>query len=496
MKNINIAKIKKQIPFYEKLVKTLKTLNTDVRLVGGSVRNLLLDVSVNDWDFVVTERALELGKELSKITNSAFVLLDEELEIARLVPRNNRKIYLDFAISRGNLKKDLILRDFTINAIAIDMKTGEIIDPSGGIKDLENRLIRASKKRNISDDPLRILRAYRMKAQFGFNIDTNTLKWMKEYKDMLKEVSFERIRDEIFKILSTPHSAKIMEEMYDAGILPVIIPELVPMDGMQQNSFHKFDVLRHSFVTYDEMEKLISLNPSPLPYGEKIKDYLSAAAGGDRSVLQLLKFATLLHDVGKPLSQQVNHLGHLYYRGHPIEGRILWLDIARRFKLSNHEIDLGGKFIEYHLGPIIVVKHDEGRPRQEKLYEFYRNSEKSFPGVILLSWGDVEAGQGKSITQEIIDIHHDHCRKMLEQYFTGDRLASPPKYMTGKEIMQVLNIPQGKEVGKIYMALEKAIALGDVNSREEAEEFCRNWKMEVGNEAIEKVGSDPSTSSE
>ena len=485
MNKINITLIRKQIPFYDKLIKTLKTLNTDARLVGGSVRNLLLDKPVNDWDFVVPEKALELGKELSKMTNSAFVLLDEELEIARLVPRNNRKIYLDFAVSRGNLKRDLILRDFTINAIAIDMKTGEVIDPSGGMKDLENRLIRASKKRNISDDPLRILRAYRMKAQFGFKIDTNTLKWMTEYKDMLKKVSFERIRDEVFKILSTPHSAEIMEEMYDAGILAVIIPELVPMDGMQQNSFHKFDVLRHSFVTYNEVEKLIMQTPFPLPHEEEIRNYLSAPAGGDRNVIQLLKFATLLHDVGKPISQQVNHLGHLYYRGHPIEGKILWVDIAKRFKLSNYEIDLGGKFVEYHLEPIMVVKQEEGRLRQERLFKFYRNAGKSLPGVILLSWGDVDAGQGKSITQEIIDIHHDHCRKMLELYFTSDRLASPPRFLTGKEIMQILEIPQSKEVGEIYTALEEAIALGDVNSREEAEEFCRGWKLEVGNQKVE-----------
>ncbi len=480
MNNINLAKIKKQIPFYDKLVKTLKALNTDARLVGGSVRNLLLDKPVNDWDFVVPEKALELGKELSKITNSAFVLLDEELEIARLVPRNNRKIYLDFAISRGNLKKDLSLRDFTINAIAIDMKTGEIIDPTGGIKDLKNRVVRASRKRNISDDPLRILRAYRMKAQFGFEIDINTLKWMKEYKGMLDKVSFERIRDEVFKILSTPHSAKIMEEMYDAGILQVIIPELLPMDGMKQNSFHKFDVLRHSFVTYEEMEKLILQNPSPLPHAGKIEDYLKAPAGGDRNVLQLLKFATLLHDVGKPISQQVNHLGNLYYRGHPIEGKMLWVDIAKRFKLSNNEVDLGGKFVEYHLEPIMVVKQEEGRPRQERLYKFYRNSGKSLPGVILLSWGDVEAGQGESITQEIIDIHHEHCKNMLDLYFTGDRLASPPKYLTGKEIMDLLEIPQSKEVGEIYLSLEEAIALGDVKDREEAEKFCQRWKMEIG----------------
>lgn len=478
MNNIDITIIKKQIPFYEKLLKTLKKLNTDAVLVGGSVRNLLMGIPVNDWDFVVPEKALDMAKELSHITNSTFVLLDEELEIARLVPRNNKKIYLDFALSRGNLMKDLALRDFTINAIAIDMKTGEIIDPSGGMKDMEKQLIRASQERNITDDPLRILRAYRMKAQFGFCIDEDTLQWMMKHKNMLQQVSFERIRDEIFKILSTPHSAKIMEEMYDAGILQVIIPEMLPMDGMKQNSFHKFDVLRHSFVTYDEMEKLILQTPFPLPHEDKIRDYLSASAGGDRNILQLLKFSTLLHDVGKPISQQVNHLGHLYYRGHPIEGKILWNNIARRFRLSNHEINMGGKFIEYHLEPIMVVKQEEGRLRQERLHRFFRNSGKSLPGIILLTWGDVEAGQGKSITREIIDIHHEYCRKMLNLYFTGDRLASPPIYMTGREIMELLEIPPGRKVGEIRKSLEEAAALGDVNSREEAEEFCRNWKEE------------------
>ena len=469
--SIDVSKLKKQIPFFDILRETIKTQNTDAFLVGGSVRNLLLGEPVNDWDFVVPQNAINLAQVIAKKTHSAFVLLDEELDIARIVPRNKDEIYLDFAGARGSLDEDLSLRDFTINSIALDMKTGKIIDPANGMVDLKNNIIRAKKRDNIVDDPLRILRGYRMEARFGFELEEETLRWMKELKDKLLKVSFERIRDEIFKILKSSSSYKIINKMYKDGILPVIIPEMPAMENLEQNKFHKFDVLEHSLVTYEETEKLIHSKKLPFEHSDEINAYLRENISGDRNILQLLKFATLLHDIGKPGSQTVNHLGHIYYRGHPIVGKEIWDKIARRFKLSNKEISLGGKFVEYHLEPIMVVKSEEGRQRQARLYRFYKNGGKSVPGVILLSWGDVEGGQGKLLTQEMIDFHHNYCRLMMKHYFEEDIIAKPPVFLTGKEIMEMLQMNSGKEVGDIIEKLQEAAALGEVSSKDEAKDF-------------------------
>jgi len=471
---MKIEKLALAIPLYRHIVEIATEMKIDIYLVGGSLRNLILNKPINDWDFVLLERAIEFSKILADRSCSTYVLLDDNFGIARIVP-HSKKIYLDFADSRGDFENDLSLRDFTINAIALNIQTGKILDPSGGKDDIKKGIIRAYSRRSISDDPLRILRAYRMKSQFNFEIEEKTNHWMMEEKENLIGISFERIRDEIFKILKNKSSFVIIKSMYDDGVLQVLIPELIHLDGLSQNSYHKFDVLRHSFTTLDEMEKLIEDRAIPLPYRDKIEEYLSEKLTGDRTRLETLKFAVILHDIGKPDVRRIDYKGTLYYSGHQTVGRDIWNKIAERSKLSNKEIAFGSRLVEYHLEPVFMPLEKDLQIQRIKLYRFFKAAGKSAPGVILLSWGDVEAGQGEALTQQKIDNHHNFSRDMLKLYFEEKPLAKPPRFLSGKTIMELLDLEPGERVGEILSALELASALENVLTKEEAVKFCMEY---------------------
>ncbi len=448
-------------------------------LVGGSLRDLLLKRKVHDWDIVVEGDARAVSSSFAHRTNSHFVPLDEEYKIYRVIPKEG-DFYIDFAQSRGGILEDLSLRDFTINAIAVSLRDGRILDPTGGVEDLFAGVIRVCRRRSLIDDPLRILRAYRLKAQLYFTLDPLTREWIPVLAEGLKQVSFERIRDEIYKILETDRATSIMKSMFEDGVLSIILPEFVPMVGLRQNRFHKYDVFDHSFCTLEEFENI--KNERFCEFGffsHKIEEYLREEIVSGRSRLPTVKFAILLHDVGKPSARRVEK-GGIYYIGHHTIGGKIWRSIGRRFKLSRKEINLGQKMIEHHLDPIFISMESNLENRRRKMYRFFRDAKEVSIAILLLSWADVEAGQGEALTQEMIRTHHDLTKEMVKMYFSKDKLAFPPKYVDGRDVKRILHIPNGKDVGDVLERLREEIALGLISSPQEALNRIEEIGQELG----------------
>jgi poly(A) polymerase len=449
-----------------------------VFIVGGSVRDFLLERDTVDIDLVVEGDAKSIARKFANLTDSSFVVLDEEFQIYRVVP-SEHKYYFDFAVAREDIKHDLSLRDFTINSIAVHVQSGDLIDPLDGLEDLSCGIIRTMQKKNFEDDPLRLLRAFRMKAQFGFDIEEQTGKWIHELAPDIIKSAPERIRDEIFRILKHDYSYVILKEMFDAGLLSVILPELLPMVGMDQNRYHKFDVFDHSFVALEEFEKLKRNSFDVLGgYGEKVGKYLEVSLAGERTRLELAKLAILLHDVGKPDVRRVD-LGILYYIGHEKAGRIIWNEIANRLKLSGKEKLIGGLIIEYHLHPVYLPQVTDEKERRRKTYRFMRNTGEAVVETILMSWADVEAGKGEALTREMIDNHHLWCRKMMVDYLDGNRIAKPPKLLSGREIMKILEIPEDRMIGEILEELNELSATGEIKNSQEALDHVLKRKINI-----------------
>ena len=204
----------------------LNFLPTSAYLVGGSVRDALLQryKTPVDLDFVLPEKAIETAREIANLYHGGFVILDEEREIARVVFPHGT---LDFALQEGNsLEIDLKRRDFTINAIAYNVQLQEIVDPLGGLADLEQGILRMVSPANLEDDPLRLLRAYRQAAQLDFTIEENTKKAIGDRTFLLKTVAAERVQTELNYIFTAPQGNKWLAAATEDGLLKFWLPSI------------------------------------------------------------------------------------------------------------------------------------------------------------------------------------------------------------------------------------------------------------------------------
>ncbi len=458
------------LPFMEKIT---GMLSPDMRLclVGGCLRDYLLGHSVSDWDLVMEGDLETFVRDLANSTGSSLVALDEKRGIYRVIPRNNPQIYLDIARSRGSIGQDLTLRDFTINAIGLDLKNREILDPSNGIEDLRGRVLRVCHPESIKDDPLRILRGYRLSAGFSLEILGETLSLMMAGREGLRRIAPERIRDELFLMLKMPGSWGVFFQLQKDRVLEIIFPDIIPMEGMAQNSFHRYDVLKHSLECLRQVEILMQSGFSSFgDMGGDLGDYCGKILKGGRSRGQLLKLACLLHDVGKPRSRRVEG-GVLYFIGHHEMGKDIWRNIGQELKLSNQEIQMGSCLILHHMDPVFMPQMRDPLRQKESIYRFFWDTRIWAPGVLMLSFADVEAGMGTALRPEMIRIHHQFSLDLARRYFRGDSLAHPPKFLDGNEVIRILGIPPGPGVGKILQDLDRASALGLVADKEGARQF-------------------------
>ncbi len=230
------------VPFsYSPLVDKVRDVLPDqeIYLVGGAVRDILLNRLSRDLDFALPSNGISLARRVANTLKADFMVLDSERDTGRVIvtESDGTRTFLDFATYRGNnLEEDLRARDFTINAIAFDLHAQTLIDPLNGASDLRSKIIRACSPTALSDDPVRILRAVRQAAAFEFKIELETRKGMKQAAHLLPRVSAERQRDELFKMLEGPKPDASMRALEILGIFPYLLPELPALKGVEQSA--------------------------------------------------------------------------------------------------------------------------------------------------------------------------------------------------------------------------------------------------------------------
>jgi poly(A) polymerase len=256
----------------------------EVYLVGGSVRELALGRPAPDLDLAVSAQTLELARELAAALNGTFVLLDEKERTARVV---HQEEILDLAEFRASsLEADLQGRDFTINAVALDLKeileAGplRVIDPLGGLEDLSGGLIRMVSAENLAADPLRLLRAYRFAATHGFSLVPETEAAICRQVREFSRVAGERVHQELFTLLGVAAAGPILAQMDRVGLLLQIFPELEDLKGVDQNGYHHLDVFHHSLAAVFHLEEVLAA-PSRY-FGDLAGDLVSYVAAPPR----------------------------------------------------------------------------------------------------------------------------------------------------------------------------------------------------------------------
>lgn len=475
----------------------LREQNIEAYLVGGSVRDVLLGRpahAVHDLDFAVPAGGLALARRLANQLGGAFFPLDAERDTGRVVlaEADGRRFYLDFACWRGNsLHADLADRDFTINAMALDVAQERpvVIDPFGGRADLSAGLVRAVTDRAFVDDPARTLRAVRLEAALGFRIEPHTEALLRQAIPRLDRVSRERVCDELDRILAAPGAAGHVRRLDDLGLLAAILPEVVALQGVTQPPPHCADVYQHTLLVLEALEGLFAwLWPdagyAPLaeatqglerlaPWRETLRLHLSRPASGDRARATLLKLAALLHDAGKPETRSQDETGRVRFFGHEQKGAAIAARALRRLRFSSQEVALVREIVAYHLRPLHLSRAEATTRRA--VYRFFRDAEEAGVDVVWLGLADCLGTRGDAFDpaewQRLLGV----AATLLEGYFQRrQEVVSPPRLIGGRDLMAEFGLSPGPRLGELLERVREAQAEGRVASREEALTLVRH----------------------
>ena len=398
--------------------------------------------------------------------SSKIIILDRSQESFRVVLKKKGKIYTyDFTGMRGkNLKEDLALRDFTINTLTISLseKKPKLIDYFQARKDIRGKVIKVIKEEAIPQDPLRILRGFSFVANYGFRINAKTIKLMVKYKSLIKGVSKERINEELFKILTSNNSYKVIQAMDKLKIIDEFIPEIIKMRGVGQGAYHHLDVWKHSLETLRQFELLFSKR---LIKNKEVVAYLNEELAGRRSRAQIIKLACLLHDIGKPKAKKKLKKKTIFHTHEKI-GRDLAEKIADNLRLSLREKSILMKLIFWHLRPGYLA--DQANPSRRAIYRFFRDTQEEGVAVILLSFSDWRATRGPLTDAKKRRRHEGVMLDLADKYFADKKKKPLPRIIDGHSIMKKFKISSGPLVGVILQKVKEEQVLGKISTKGEA----------------------------
>ncbi|HQX16158.1 MAG TPA: DUF5678 domain-containing protein [Anaerolineales bacterium] len=480
----------------------------EIYLVGGAVRDMLLNRLSRDFDFAAPSGGIALARRVARALDANFMILDEQRDTGRVIVmgENDSRTYLDFATYRGGkrLEDDLRARDFTINAIAYDLRNNSLIDPLNGAEDIRAKIIRFCSPASLTDDPIRILRGVRLAASFDFKIDLVTRSAMKDAASLLPNVSPERQRDELFKILEGPKPDSSMRALEMLGVFPYLMPELSAMKGCEQSLPHVYDVWEHTLKVLGHLEAILAALESgsggddPFltmlvsmlgKYRERFESHFTESLNTDRSVRAVLFFAALVHDVEKPATKTVDESGRIRFFDHDVQGAKVASMRGHKFNLSNDEIGRIKKIIFNHMRFHFFTMQLEDKkrePTRKSIYRFFRDAGDSGIDLVLLGLADLRGTRDHTLTQENWKAALDVSGILLENYWEKrEETVAPPRLLDGNDLIKELNLDAGRIIGQLLEAIREEQAVGNIVTREQAIQFATNWLVENRKSEIE-----------
>jgi len=453
-----------------------KRKKLSIHLVGGFLRDFLLGSQKEDFDFAVEKNALSVARSFSKKIQGAYVLLDEERGCARVAKKVNGNLTtFDFADYREKtFKEDLAHRDFTINTLSLDLcklndstEVAEaLVDLTRGLKDIKDRRIKRTSLKIFKEDPLRMMRAFSLKAALGFKIELKTLNQIRKEKDLIVSVSYERIREELFKILETDQASEVLKSMDRVGLLEKIIPQIKVMCNCKQGTYHHLDVWPHSLETVVQMERVFVQTKAD----DEISEYLSTSLGGNRSRRSLMKLAALLHDIGKPDTRKIEK-GKMSFHGHEHVGRSIVKHIAVMLKLSVRERHALEDMVRWHLRPGYLSNFKQ--PSEKAIYRYFRDTRDEGVSVLLLSLADQRSTRGPATTQKDQEHHAKICLGLVGQYFEKKKEKPFIRLISGNDLIKKLKLKPSPEFSKILTRIEEDQSLGKIQTKKEAIDLAK-----------------------
>jgi poly(A) polymerase len=463
-------------PFFQKFDETVRELGVPAYLCGGTVRDLLLNRPFRDVDVVLPERVFATAQLFQKKINAPYFVLDDERQVVRVVCGGGN---WDFSAFRDStIEGDLLKRDFTINAMAVlweefypAQKVKKPIDPYSGVKDLKQKVIRAVAPESLQEDPLRMLRAFRIQAELHFHIDSNVLYQIEQIHGLIQDVAAERITEEMDRMFLMPDSAGSLDALGKSKLFVSLFPELEPMQGCEQGGYHHLDVWQHTVQAMVFFEDLLTRIEEFFPeQAEFIKDYLNGQPGTLPRTL-LLKWALLLHDIGKPATRELKEAGRWRFHGHDHIGADMAEKLLKRLKFARKDAQIISSMVQHHLRPLNLFNLVD-----RDYFRFFRAAGQDAIGLILMAYGDMSSARGPladtSRMDEYRSLMADLIRYYREVYYPA---VNTPELLKGRDLMVLFQMQPGPMMGELLKEIREVQLSGQLRNREQAIEFAAKW---------------------
>jgi poly(A) polymerase len=460
-----ISTLTRQAPASTALVKAFKEAGFKLALVGGPVRDAILGRLGNDLDFTTNAHPKECEKILNKWADSvwnvgaAFGTIagkKDEITVEITTYRSesysadSRKPNVEFG---ENIEGDLSRRDFTINAMALELTTDEptFIDLFGGVSDLQNKVIKTPGKPedSFSDDPLRMMRAARFMSQLNFKVDPTVVAAMKSMAKRLEIISFERIRDEFIKTIMGQQPKLGITLLVETGLADIFLPEVPQLKLEIDEHHHHKDVYEHSLTVLEQAIRL--------------EDRL----GGANLTLRL---AALLHDIGKPKTRQLIAGGGVSFHHHEVVGSRMCKERMRKLRFDNHIINDVSQLVFLHLR---FHGYGSGEWTDSAVRRYVRDAGELLAHLHLLTRADCTTRNQKKA--DLLAKTYDELEERIAVLMEQEELDKIRPDLSGEQIMEILKIKPSPMVGKAYdFLLELRLEHGPLGE-EKAKELLLNW---------------------
>jgi poly(A) polymerase len=450
-------------------------------LVGGAVRDRVLGRSLTDLDLVVDGDPEQAARAIARAAGrAACFALSEDFGAWRVVARD-RAWQADVERLRGgSLEADLVLRDFTVNAIAEPIEGGAPIDPLGGLQDLTARRLRMVGPSAFSDDPLRVLRLVRMTVELELEPEAQTSRAARAHTGELRGVSAERVFMELRRILATQHARRGIELMGELGAMAVVLGELQALRGVEQSRFHHLDVYGH---TLEVLDRTIELQADPGTimgdeHAAELAALLAEPLADELTRGEALRWGALLHDAAKPLTRGVRpEDGRVTFIGHDARGAELARAVLGRLRASERLRGHVAALVGNHLRLGFLV-HEPQPLSRRTVYSYLRACEPVEVDVTLLSMADRLATRGDR-AEEAIDAHMRMARGMLQDALRWRTEGPPRPLLRGDELASDLGIPEGPRLGQLLEGLLEAQYAGEISTRDHAFSYARELTQTI-----------------
>ncbi len=454
-------------------------------LVGGFVRDWLVGRDTTDLDIAVSGDSLAIAQEAAELVDGTYVMLDEENKVGRIVVAGDDQSWqIDITSFAGNIDRDLLRRDFTVNAMALDLETfvsGDVrlLDPAGGEEDLKKGLLRQVSDMVFHRDPSRLMRAVRLARELNLEIEPITEDTIRRNCRLVRKVASEKIREELLKILSLPYAGNSLRYLDDFGLLGKIIPEMESLKGVGQPKEHYWDVFDHSIEAIAALEFILRESDwvygsrelrALVPWSDEIEEHFNEEIAGGSKRRTLIKLGLLLHDIAKPKTKTIED-NRIRFLGHTKEGAAMAASILERLRFSNREIRYIEKLVYHHLHP--AQMSNEGLPSHKAIYRYFRDTEGAGIDVIFLALADYLAVAGPRVNVDEWHMHIEQVKYIIDVHNQQESEMMPVRLISGTDLMQEFKLSPGKTIGRLLIMVREAQSAGEIRTKEEALKYVR-----------------------